>query len=255
MKSATSTVFAKLRAYGIHIASIGAGLLLGPSLGPELQNVARRHQADSAASLTPEETALVKSIFGQEFETGNIRKYFHHKAPWPERKTDTRHSAAYVTNTAPNEIHFIKTKAHANDYAKDRSLRAVFIHEVTHIWQNRQNGRTQHCNDYEYKLTPQSRLADFCGEQQAEIVADYMSILVMQPKQYGDAVSRGRSYRKPMYEGHANLARVVEDVFPAARATRETEMARLRDFAGCADKARTKKARATCQKKLDSPFS
>jgi hypothetical protein len=73
----------------------------------------------------------------------------------------------------------------ADDFSVTSGRRAVFVHEMTHVWQHA-NGMdlvgqgvlefTKHRGDYEkaiYQLEPDRDLVDYGMEQQASIVEDY----------------------------------------------------------------------------------
>lgn len=156
--------------------------------------------------LTVGEIALVKGIFGDEIETGCIRKYFSAK-----EKPGT--IAGYIIPAqtfGEDSIKFYGSQYHAPDYSKTSDIFnfGTFIHEMTHIWQNQQKVPAKvfdASSPYQYILTPHSMFDDFGWEQQARIIEDY---------------ARQNLHANPAAQSGPLLQKVVEDRFPQARLTR-----------------------------------
>jgi hypothetical protein len=120
-------------------------------------------------SLTPGETAMVRSIFGDAVDcsrVGLVRGKW-----WP---LQPRRSAM-----APmGKIYFHPDGGGwSEDFSKEPlSLQAFFMHEMTHVWQAQKGGRfylplMRHpfCR-YRYRIVPHRPFARYGLEQQAEIV-------------------------------------------------------------------------------------
>ena len=70
----------------------------------------------------------------------------------------------------------------AEDYsATSFSLQALFIHEMTHVWQHQQGidvkTRGTFERTYDYTFTPGKCFEDYLIEQQGTIVEDYFRLL------------------------------------------------------------------------------
>lgn len=202
---------------------------------------------DRTASLTAGEVALVHSIFGTDFETASIRKHFYNSAAKEDvTELGEGHTAAYVWNWSKNAMHFPLKKYHSDDYSRDSGgLRAmgVFMHEVTHIWQNR-TGSSFDCDTYDFDLDPAKNFDDYCSEQQGRIIQRYVEMT--RDPEMGRTVVGGYI----IYAGvHQQLLRLVEDKFPAARASRIAEEERFFAFTQClqAIKKPTDEAAQNCR--------
>ena len=186
---------------------------------------------DRSASLTAGEIALTHSIFGADFETASIRKHFYNSSVKEDVTTlGDGHTAAYVWNWSKNAMHFPLKKYHSADYSRDSGgLRTmgVFMHEMTHIWQNRTNS-SFNCDTYDFDLDPAKNFDDYCNEQQGRIVQRYVE-LTRDP-----ASGRNIMGDYIVYSGaQQQLLRLVENKFPAAKATRLSEERRLFAFNDC----------------------
>lgn len=119
--------------------------------------------------LTPGEIALARGVFGDAIDYG--------QAAVANRKWaffQPRHVAMAPTGC----IHFHpKGGLYCEDFAAARiDAQALFLHEMTHVWQTQRKGRwylplMRHplCR-YDYALRPGWRLERYGIEQQAEIV-------------------------------------------------------------------------------------
>jgi len=119
--------------------------------------------------LTPGEMTLTRSIFGDAIDTGRVtikrRKWF----PLQPRR---------VTMAPRGHIHFHpQSSAYCEDFAAAPLQRqALFIHEMTHVWQSQTRGswylvlhRHPWCR-YDYAIKPGWQLEDYGIEQQAMII-------------------------------------------------------------------------------------
>jgi hypothetical protein len=180
-----------------------AAALLGPTAA-----VGTVTLAGHPRPLKEGEEKIAHSLFGDEIDTKSIRL----------------HSAdinffGKTGITLFNHVWVFRYAA-STDYSKEE-IPDTFVHEMAHVWQyqhGRVNPRT-FCRTYDYTLTPQSRLNDFCIEQEASIIADYSTRFLFP----GNA-----SYLREDDTKDALLQKVVEARLPqaqAARATRENKSA------------------------------
>ncbi|MEP6868394.1 MAG: vgr related protein [Novosphingobium sp.] len=125
--------------------------------------------AGAERALTPGETALVRAMFGSAIDTAPVRIKRRKWFPLQPRQTVM----------APcGHLHFHPAgESYCDDFsAAPLSLQALFIHEMTHVWQAQTRGRWylplhRHpfCR-YTYTLKPGWPLERYGIEQQAEIV-------------------------------------------------------------------------------------
>ena len=171
--------------------------------------------AGKGEPLTPAETALVEGVFGDEIDATKIRKHF--------RETSVAFRLAPKTTAGMvlpplSHIDFYGEKNKSADYAQDSAALAdLFMHEVTHVWQNQNWRWSLHHLDkvrkYDYTLNDRSRFDNFALEQKAEIIGDYTRIW-LHPQ------GKVQSGKEPTAED-LMLRDVVEARFPRARETRE----------------------------------
>ena len=121
--------------------------------------------------LTDAEKALARSVFGAAIDLDRVGI---NRAPWwPFQPKD-----AVMAPDGDLWCH-PQGALYRGCFAKDKpSMQALFIHEMTHVWQTQRGGRwylplMRHpfCR-YDYVLTPGKPFARYGIEQQAEIVAD-----------------------------------------------------------------------------------
>lgn len=121
-------------------------------------------------ALTPAETALAHSVFGDALDYDQIRLINRKWAFFQPRQTVM----------APRGcIHFNpRGDLYCDDFcAADPITQGLFIHELVHVWQHQQGvnlilRRHPWCR-YDYALRPGWRLERYGIEQQAEIVRHY----------------------------------------------------------------------------------
>lgn len=125
--------------------------------------------ADTSRSLTDGERALAASIFGSAVDYDPVRIHRRKWFPFQPRN---------VAMAPCGHIHFHpRGNLWSNDFARDiPRQQALFIHEMTHVWQTQERGRfylplMRHifCR-YNYAVQPGWPLKRYGLEQQAEIV-------------------------------------------------------------------------------------
>ena len=227
------------------LLAVSTGLLAGTAVfgvatGIEITGKALgvhddRKFAEASAPLTAGERALVQGVFGKDFATDGITKYFHRELPPHQRPRhkDEASAAAYVLAGNDRDIHFISRDTHARDYSRipDAGERvSTFMHEMTHIWQHRQ-GMTEDCDVYDYQLTDRSRFGQFCNEQQAAIIGEYTRVFLQPDSLLGR--TKGLLPEIQYSPNGRNLMRVVEEQFPQARVSRMAMQARFNAAGMC----------------------
>jgi hypothetical protein len=160
--------------------------------------------------LTDGEAKIVKSIFGNEIDASKMCKHF-------KDNSDFTHFMPRTDGTVLpfiSHIDFFGKDAVSSDFSSaDPRLYGLFVHESTHVWQNQSwSWSAKKAGVYEYTLTPGARFADFGMEQQADIIRDYAL-------RFLNAEGR-RNATAATAEQDSMLQKVVEDRFPAAKATR-----------------------------------
>lgn len=123
----------------------------------------------SSRPLTPQETALARSMFGQAIAYDKIR--VHNRKYWPFQPRR-------VTMAPDGDLWFHpKGGLFCDDFCHaPLNLQGLFIHEMTHVFQAQRGGRwylplMRHpfCR-YDYAIVPGKPFAHYGLEQQAEIV-------------------------------------------------------------------------------------
>ncbi len=121
--------------------------------------------------LTTAEIALARTMFGAAIDYARVR--IHQSRWWPLQPRDVVMAPDGAIWCHPRGETWRGCFASAGP-----RLRALFIHEMTHIWQTQRGGRwylllMRHpfCR-YDYVLIPGKPFARYGIEQQAEIVAD-----------------------------------------------------------------------------------
>ena len=125
----------------------------------------------TSRSLTKAERLLARSMFGAAIDLDPVR--IHHRRWWPF------HPRKAIM--APDGGIWCHPEGglHRDCFASaSLALQALFIHEMTHVWQAQRRGRwylplMRHpfCR-YRYALEPGKRFARYGIEQQAEIMSD-----------------------------------------------------------------------------------
>lgn len=124
---------------------------------------------DSGRPLTPGERALVQGMFGAAIDSGAVR--LHHRAWWPLQPR-----AVAMAPDGDIWFHPHGTLWRDDFATAEPSLQALFVHEMTHVWQAQRGGRwflplARHpfCR-YRYAIAPGRPFARYGIEQQAMIV-------------------------------------------------------------------------------------
>jgi hypothetical protein len=119
--------------------------------------------------LTEAERALAASMFGSAIDYDAIR--VHRRKWWPFQPRNTLMAPCGHVHVPPRSDYW------SDDYGRERlPLQALFMHELTHVWQAQQRGkyylplmRHPFCR-YSYTLKPGWPLHRYGLEQQGEIV-------------------------------------------------------------------------------------
>jgi hypothetical protein len=170
--------------------------------------------------LSPDEIAFVKSIFGDELKTEGIKK-FHAPEARPSPRGGTTCARAFGTTA----VKFYGNDNKAADYRRtdDADLYGIFIHEITHLWQNAnpESVSTKGFN-YTYPFYPEAEFSHYGREQQASMIQDYARQFFYFKKTAGTGnyLPTVGAVDESSLRKLSDLQRVVEDRFPEARKTR-----------------------------------
>ncbi|MBU6475432.1 MAG: hypothetical protein KGL10_03380 [Alphaproteobacteria bacterium] len=206
-------------------ATGATGYLAEKTLGKYLE---RKDDADyptlSGVPLTAGETALMKSIFGDEIDTDQVKKYL----------SDKPHPFVIAMASSGKKIKFYGKETHVPDYSqtKNASNYWTFVHEMTHVWQFQHpkedilRALRNPTRRYDYELSEDSRFQDFGVEQQACIIADYALQCLFRgakiPANGNNGYYLPVENTDPRAQTLKLLFKTVEDRFPQARETRLT---------------------------------
>jgi len=123
----------------------------------------------SSRPLTGGEIKMLQAVYGDSIDYDEVRVY--HKTFWWLQVR-----SQFIT---PNGNIYAPNRLYRDDYSLDPDLGlcAVFVHDLTHVWQW-QNGVTvwlvgMFDRKYTYAFTPGKTFASYGLEQQASIVEDY----------------------------------------------------------------------------------
>ena len=125
--------------------------------------------------LTKGEIALAKTVFGPAIDYTRPRIYNKEYLPFGLQPNNVA--------MAPNGNIYLPRKLWTEDFsAGDLSTKALFIHEMVHVWQKQQGINVkkkgiQASGKYAYTLTSVSDWKDFNIEQQGDIVRNYFYLL------------------------------------------------------------------------------
>ncbi len=133
-------------------------------------------------NLTGGEVTLVRSIFLQSVNCSSVKV---HQGTYIFFQPDN-------TLMTPNGEIYAPKNTYKADYATESiEWQAIFIHEMTHVWQYQNNildprgsgirelfrNRFSYGNAYFYTLTENKTLTDYYMEQQAAIVEEYFRVI------------------------------------------------------------------------------
>jgi hypothetical protein len=137
-------------------------ILIPPYISPEAGKPL------SSRSLTAGEEALARTLFGDKLDLEDIRLDFY------------RADGKLLSKVEPGEtrnIEFFGAARFSADFSTDKDPRrfGAFVEELTHLWQNQDEGAGTHGKPDTklYKLDGVATFRDFGAEQQAEIMEDY----------------------------------------------------------------------------------
>lgn len=127
--------------------------------------------------LTSGEINLCQTVFDNNINYSNVKIYHESFFPFGMQPDDVA--------MAPNgNIYFDPDGSlYELDFSKaDIHAKALFIHEMTHVWQHQQgvNVRLRGAIEREYKylpLTPEKKFKEYKIEQQGDIVRDFFYLL------------------------------------------------------------------------------
>ena len=166
--------------------------------------------------LTTGEQDLVHTIFAGQVNTAVVNKYLDQD---PNKCSEAK-------TISPRSIIFYHGH-HAQDFSdrtKPESI-SLFAHEMTHIWQAQNWSLFKQawklCQTYDYDVTAESRFDDFCNEQQASMIEDYVRYYIAAEPKFP---IRLLNNEKP--EKLALMTALIEKTFPGlARERARTEHA------------------------------
>lgn len=129
--------------------------------------------------LTAGEQKMVSDIFGSSLDVTVVKKEL---TPKDLKNAITGGPLAASVNDG-RHVQYYQTSSFASDFAAPDTYvgnAALFAHEMTHIWQFQTQQRYTLCKTgqdktYQYTLSPNLKFADYCMEQQASIIQDYMA--------------------------------------------------------------------------------
>ena len=196
----------------------------------------RDQTAQKVSDLSAAESALVQSVFGADFATDTIRKrYSNNETACGETNSAetafvacVRRGSDTITIATPNQF--------IDDYSQDGSLSgrriSTFMHEVTHIWQNRTNAPNGgRCSTYDLPPTDVMNAAmtfdQYCNERQGQLVGLY-SAIYLRPTQVNEtdlSTEHGRYFDR--------IRQIVEAKFPRAAQLRAHMQSRARAHLTC----------------------
>ena len=163
-----------------------------------------------AQPLTQGEAAFTHAVFGGSVNTGIVRKYLN--------RDENKCSNAVVYG---DRFMVFYEQSHAHDYSNPSSPEdmGLFAHEMTHIWQGQNwslfKQTQKKCSTYNYTLTPDSAFDDFCNEQQAAMVQDYVRYFLTTRPVFPTRLENNDNPNAIQY-----LADIIEQQFPTIIAER-----------------------------------
>lgn len=167
----------------------------------------------SSRPLTDGEIKLAQSIFGDSIDYARVQIHNH-----PHNPFQNKHTAM-----APNgEIYMPKVAYHDDYSVAAPRAQALFIHEMTHVWQYQNKilhpvkeaaklilkHRFNYAAAYPYVLEEEKDLTDYGLEQQASIIEDFFLAQKMNNMLYTrhcKNTCRGQDERKHLFEAVLKL--------------------------------------------------
>lgn len=188
--------------------------------------------------LRKEEAALIKSLFGDEINTDNVRLFFY-SATKPNNPAATKADMQPQPDGSTDveqRVEFYGVRYASQNYALDIPENfGIFCHEMTHVMQGQklftQVNDAHNC--YGYNITDKTKFADLGPEEQASLIQDY-SRRFLHPDhppsflwtpagsmQTVDMSGRDVTAKHDTPESDAKIIRVVETRFPKAAIARK----------------------------------
>ena len=129
--------------------------------------------------LTAGEQKMITDIFGNSLDVTVVKKEL---TPEDLKNRITGGPLAASVNDGYH-VRYYQPSSFAQDFSAAHVYvgnAALFAHEMTHIWQFQTRQRYTLCKTgqdktYQYTLSPNLTFVDYCMEQQASIIQDYMA--------------------------------------------------------------------------------
>lgn len=159
---------------------------------------------DKGRALTAEELQFAQSVFGTDVNLKDVKL----------KNADCDY-AAQVWSHRHKTIEFCAHDYVSPDYSreKDAFLYGLFMHEMTHVWQTETHASRIECKVYKYPLAEKYTFKDYCVEQQASIIEDYVRTFLHEGHTANNISNTEQN--------NALLKQLVETKFPAATKARE----------------------------------
>lgn len=191
------------------------------------------------APLTDGEAALAQAVFGPDFDTSNISKSYRSDRDNCGKDHDSDTITLACVRKGSNIIRIVEPDSFVDDYSRDGSVSgsrtSTFMHEMTHIWQNRGNPATS-CGSYSLpeEMIFNTRLTfdDYCSERQAQLVGVYAK-WYLRPSLMAAMDESGEDMRF-----FVRIRAIVEAKFPRTIALRQHMQQRAQQFVSCNTKAK-----------------
>jgi len=177
--------------------------------------------------LTEGEISLVKGVFGDEVNLQIVMKYMEPTESSDDDEDSLLSFPSLGFCIGKRAVAMVGKAMHSADYSKETDERFwIFMHEMTHIWQNQVDAaiRRSTCGVYKYSLMEGKKFSDFRKEQQAVIIEEY-AMRFLKPGCQEETYSSKAIRCRPEDIGPL-LQKVVEDRFPGAARLRQAAEAK-----------------------------
>lgn len=223
-----------------------------------IDNFYRDQTALKVSGLSRGEAALVQSVFGEDFNTTNIRKrYSNNETACGETNSADTAFVACVRRSSPT-ITFAASSEFMDDYSRDGSMSGgrtlTFMHEATHIWQHRTGAvNGGQCDSYDLQPTDVMNTAltfdNYCSERQGQLVGIYAAFF-LRPSQINqtDLTSEAGRY-------FDRIRQIVEAKFPRAATVRAQMQTRAASHLSCFNAAANENGKAACSARFYTNLS
>lgn len=180
------------------------------SPGVSENNFAADHFNRTYRYMNAGEIEMAQEIFGDRIDYENV-KLVHHKV-WEKENASAYVMYAPVFGIAGNNIHF-KAEYYCDDFSSDScdaKTRSIFMHEMTHIYQNQNPDVTPDAtpDDYDYRDTMgqgKRNFEDYNTEEQAELVFNYYKSCVLEENIGMASMSTDITHVGQVVEGEASF--------------------------------------------------